>query len=59
MVAEASPDYAFATVSSSMVPEEKSRPNRALICILVTLFGGMLSVLYALIIHYIRNSRSD
>ena len=37
MVAEASPDYAFVAVSPSMVPEEKSRPKRALICILGTL----------------------
>ena len=34
MVAEASPDYAFVAVSPSMLPEEKSEPNRILICIL-------------------------
>ena len=56
MVAEASPDYVFVTVSPSMVPEEKSRPSRARICILVTLLGGMLSVLLVLAIHYIRGS---
>jgi LPS O-antigen subunit length determinant protein (WzzB/FepE family) len=48
MVAEASPDYAFVAVSPSMVPEEKSQPKRALICILGTLLGGMLSVLLVL-----------
>ena len=52
MLAEASPEYAFITVSPSMVPEAKSKPKRALICILGTLLGGMLSVLYVLVRHY-------
>ena len=56
MVAEASPDYAFVAVSPSMVPEEKSQPKRALICILGTLLGGMLSVLLVLVMHYARKS---
>ena len=56
MVAEASPDYAFVAVSPSMVPEEKSQPLRALICILGTLLGGMLSVLLLLVKHYTRKS---
>ena len=57
MVAEASPDYAFVTVSPSMVPEQKSQPTRALICILGTLLGGILSVLLVLMSHYA--GRSD
>ena len=56
MVAEASPDYAFVAVSPSMVPEEKSQPKRALICILGTLLGGMFSVLLVLVMHYARKS---
>lgn len=56
MLAEASPNYAFVTVSPSMVPEEKSQPKRALICILGTLLGGMLSVLLVLVMHYGRKS---
>ena len=56
MLAEASPDYAFVAVSPSMVPEEKSQPKRALICILGTLLGGMLSVLIVLVMHYARKS---
>ena len=56
MLAEASPDYAFLAVSPSMVPEEKSEPKRALICILATLLGGILSVLWVLVMHYVRGS---
>ena len=56
MLAEASPDYVFVAVGPSMVPELKSQPKRALICILGTLLGGMLSVLLVLIMHYARKS---
>lgn len=56
MVAEASPDYAFVAVSPSMVPEEKSQPNRALICILGTFLGGMIAVLLVLFNHFVTNS---
>jgi uncharacterized protein involved in exopolysaccharide biosynthesis len=56
MLAGASPDYAFVAVGPSMVPEQKSQPKRALICILGTLLGGMLSVLLVLVMHYARKS---
>ena len=56
MLAEASPDYVFVAVGPSMVPELKSQPKRALICILGTLLGGMLSVLMVLIMHYTKKS---
>jgi uncharacterized protein involved in exopolysaccharide biosynthesis len=52
MLAEASPEYVFVTVSPAMVPEQKSQPKRALICILGVLLGGMLSVAFVLIRHY-------
>ena len=54
MVAEASPDFAFTTVSPSMLPEEESKPKRIQICVLLTLLGGTLSVLWVLALHYIR-----
>ena len=56
MVAEASPEYVFVAVSPSMGPEEKSQPQRAFICILGTLLGGILSVLLVLMMHYARKS---
>jgi len=56
MLAEASPEYAFVAVSPSMVPEETSQPQRALMCILGTLLGGILSVLLVLVMHYARKS---
>ena len=59
MLAEASPEYAFVAVSPSMVPEQKSQPKRAQICIVGTLLGGMLSVLVVLVMHYARKSDQD
>ena len=56
MLAEASPDYAFVAVNASMLPEEKSQPKRAIICIGITLFGGILSVFLVLLMHYIRKT---
>ena len=52
MVAKASPEYVFVEVSPSMIPEQKSQPQRALICIIGTLIGGIISVLIVLIMHY-------
>ena len=46
--AAASPDYAFVAVSASMVPEEKSQPKRALICI----FGPSLARFFGTRIAY-------
>lgn len=56
MVAEASPEYAFVAVSPSMIPEIKSQPNRAFICILGTLLGGVFGVFIVLIRHYVLTS---
>ena len=56
MLAEASPEYAFVAVSPSMVPAKKSEPQRAIICILGALMGGLFSVLLVLVMHYIRKS---
>ena len=52
MLAEASPEYVFVTISVAMVPEVKSQPKRALFCILGVLLGGMLSVAFVLIRYY-------
>ena len=52
MLAKVSPEYMLRTIDPAVVPELKSRPNRALTCVLGTLLGGMLSVLGVLIRHY-------
>jgi LPS O-antigen subunit length determinant protein (WzzB/FepE family) len=52
MLAEASPEYVFITVSPAMVPAEKSQPKRALICIFGTLLGAMLSIAFVLLRYF-------
>jgi uncharacterized protein involved in exopolysaccharide biosynthesis len=52
MLAEVRPEYVFKTIDPAVIPEEKSKPSRALICVLGTLLGGMLGVVIVLIRHY-------
>ncbi len=49
---EANQFYVFDYIDPPAVMEEKSDPNRALICILSFLVGGMLSTFLVLIKHY-------
>ena len=52
MLANVSKDYVFNVIDPAVVPELKSEPKRALICVLGTLLGGMLGVLLVLVRHY-------
>ena len=54
MLAEVRPEYVFKTIDPAVIPEERSKPSRALICVLGTLLGGMLGVVIVLIRHYAR-----
>ena len=52
MLAKVRQEYVFKTIDPAVVPEEKSDPKRALICVLGTLLGGMLAVFWVLVTHY-------
>jgi len=52
MFAKVRDEYVFKTIDAALVPEEKFKPKRALICVLGVLLGGMLSVMIVLIRHY-------
>ncbi len=56
---EANEAYVFDYIDPPAIMEEKSEPNRALICIAIALFGGMLSVLIVLIRHYAFNKKTS
>ena len=49
MLAEASPEFMFVTVSRAMVPEVKSKPLRSVIVISITGIGFLLACLFVLI----------
>lgn len=55
MLASAEEAYVFKIIDSAIVPEEKSEPNRALICIFGTFLGGVLSLLIIFIQSYREN----
>lgn len=48
MLTQVKPEYVLKTIQPPQVPDEKSKPQRALIVILGTLLGGILSVLIVL-----------
>lgn len=54
MLANAQKEYVFKTVDPAVIPEEKSEPKRALICVVATILGGMLGVFAVLIRAFIR-----
>tara|TARA_R110001583_G_scaffold69157_4_gene196320 strand:+ start:6816 stop:7760 length:945 start_codon:yes stop_codon:yes gene_type:complete len=57
MLANARDEYVFQVIDPAVVAEEKIKPKRALIAVLGTLLGGMLSVFVVLIRHFVRKSR--
>ena len=54
MLAQVREEYVFATVDPAVVPDKKAEPSRSLICILITMLGGMVSVIFVLARHYMR-----
>ncbi|AAV81380.1 Wzz/FepE/Etk N-terminal domain-containing protein [Idiomarina loihiensis] len=58
MLANVRPEYVFQVLDPAVVPEQKSAPSRALICIVGTFLGGFLSLLVVFIRHLIRSSKS-
>jgi uncharacterized protein involved in exopolysaccharide biosynthesis len=54
MFAEVRDEYVFKTIDPALVPEEKAKPKRALICVLGTMLGGMLAVMFVLIRYFVK-----
>ena len=52
MLAEVRPEYVFKTIDPAIAPEKKSKPSRALICIIGTFIGGVLGVVLVAIRHF-------
>jgi hypothetical protein len=58
MLTKVSAEYVLKTIDPAQVPEQKSGPKRALIVVLGTMLGGMLSILIVLIRHFTNNNKS-
>ena len=52
MLANVSKEYVFDVIDPPIEPEVKSKPSRAVICVLGTFFGGMLGIVLVLALHY-------
>lgn len=59
MLANAQNEYVFKTVDPAVVPQEKSEPKRALICVVVTMLGGMLGVFTVFVMAFIRSGKEE
>jgi uncharacterized protein involved in exopolysaccharide biosynthesis len=59
MMATVEPNYAFSVIDPPTVPELKSEPKRALICVLGTLLGCMLGVVISLVRRALHNRSLD
>lgn len=53
MLASASESYVFKVIDAPIAPEEKSSPNRAILCLLGAFFGIIISFIYVLISHFL------
>ena len=54
MLANVRPEYIFQTLDPAVVPEQKAKPSRALICIIGTFLGGFLSGGFVLVRNIFR-----
>ena len=59
MLASAQNEYVFKTIDPAVVPQEKSEPKRALICVVITMLGGMFGVLIVFIKAFIRRGEDN
>lgn len=52
MLTYSNQSYVFKTLDSPIAPEKNSGPNRAVICIVITFFGGLISIICVLIQYF-------
>jgi uncharacterized protein involved in exopolysaccharide biosynthesis len=57
MLAKGSEEYVFRSISKARAPEIKSRPKRAIMCVVGTMSGLMLGILMALVLAFIRKEK--
>lgn len=51
MLARGRPEYAFKVVDPALVPEQKAKPSRAVICIALTMLGALVATFAAFVRH--------
>ena len=59
MLANVSDEYVFKYISKSRIPEMKSGPKRATLCVAGVLLGGFLSMIFLFIKSFLGNKREN
>ena len=59
MLSEVRQEFALETYSPAVMPEDKDHPKRAMICIIGTLIGGIISLISALILNSFISNRTN
>ncbi|MCR9981974.1 Wzz/FepE/Etk N-terminal domain-containing protein [Vibrio alginolyticus] len=59
MLAEVQEEFIFKVVDPAVIPELKDGPRRAMICVLGTLFGGMLGIAIVLVLFVFRKEDTE
>lgn len=59
MLAKANPDYVFQIIESPYVSQYKVSPRRSIICIVITIFGFMFSIVIILFREFIKRLREN
>jgi len=54
MMAKINADYVLKVIEPPFVPEKKFKPKRAIICILITIFGGFFAIGWVFLRHYFK-----
>tara|TARA_B100000035_G_scaffold101807_1_gene86322 strand:+ start:86 stop:1033 length:948 start_codon:yes stop_codon:yes gene_type:complete len=57
MLANVRENYLLKTLDTPYIPERKSRPGRAIICIVGTFFGFLISIIYVITRQFIFNQK--
>lgn len=57
MLAEVQDEYVFKVIDPSVIPEDKDRPNRAIICVLGMILSFLLSVAISLVKYFLQKSK--
>jgi uncharacterized protein involved in exopolysaccharide biosynthesis len=58
MLTKVKTEYVLKTIDPAQIPEKKAKPKRALIVVIGTILGGVLSVLIVLIRYFIINKKN-
>jgi len=59
MLAQLDDEYVFKVLDPAVVPEEKSKPKRALIAVVGTITGGMLGIFLVFILNFARSDEDE